>query len=52
LAALIGLPNANEAFSKGRDVRVAAWEDSAVTMLNVGARSPADLQAAAELVLG
>jgi alkanesulfonate monooxygenase SsuD/methylene tetrahydromethanopterin reductase-like flavin-dependent oxidoreductase (luciferase family) len=32
--------------------RLAAWEDSAVTMLNVGARSPADLQAAAELVLG
>ena len=32
--------------------RLAAWEDSAVTMLNVGARSAADLQTAAELVLG
>ena len=32
--------------------RLAAWEDSAVTMLNIGARSVADLRTAAELILG
>ena len=32
--------------------RLAAWEDSPVTMLNVGVRSPADLRNAADLILG